>query len=94
MRDQRNKLRVAVNYEVLSAFARRNFGSIKEMATGTGVGERTLHRTKETGFISLGTAIEVCMLTGSPLEDVFGRQSGALRNVSWMFPTDEPTFIF
>jgi hypothetical protein len=91
--DHRKKLRVSVNYDRLASFAVKRFGSLRAMATQTGVTERTLYKTKENGFISLESAVEVCLVSGASIEDVFGHQTSMLKNLSWMFPSDEPTFI-
>lgn len=81
---RRDGIRVDVDPDTLDEFAGKRCGSLREMATEAGVSERTLRRAKQNGFISLETAMEVCLAVDGNFEDVFGRQGEWLRTVIFL----------
>ena len=73
--------RIDVDGKAFDAFVQERYPSLRQMASDVGVDETTLRRARRNGFISLESAIEVCLAVDGGFEDVFGRQGDRLKTI-------------
>ena len=78
MRD--DAIHIRVDSDTMLEFARFEYGSLRKMASETGVDYTTLLRAKGRGYIPLGTALKVCETADKTVTDVFGCQDDYLMN--------------
>ena len=69
-----DEIHIRVDGDTMLEFAREGYGSLKKMASESGVNYVTLLRAKERGYLPLGTAVKVCEATDKTVTDVFGCQ--------------------
>ncbi len=55
--------------------------SVRDLAMAVGTSERTIYRSMSEGRIPISLALSICMVLGSDVEDVYGRQESELMDV-------------